>query len=452
MSNSTAVVPPHSQIAEVGVLGSLMIDADAWTEISGLLSEQDFYLTPNKILFKALMAMFSSSQPVDVVTVSDYLDAKGFLAKLGGLVGLSRLVRSTPTAANIVAYAEIVRQKSLLRQLIRVASVIGKTAALPDGEAKQIIADAETAIFKIAEQGVRGRKEFSDIQSVLINVIDVMESNDKKPEAGVLGVSSGFVDLDNALGGFQGGNLIIVAGRPSMGKTAFSVNICEHVALNANAVAIFSMEMQAVELGQRILSNQSGVELKKIKQPWEMHETDWPKVTLALNKSQDASLFIDDTPAQTIANIRSRCMRLQAKLGEQGLKLIMVDYIQLMQAESKAENRTVQIGEISRGLKRLAKDFNLPVLALSQLNRALEKRTNRRPLMSDLRESGDIEQDADMILFLYRDEVYNEDSPSKGTAEIIVGKNRGGALGVTRLHFNGKCTRFSNLKHGGEFQ
>ena len=450
MNIAEVPVLPHSKIAETGVLGSLMIDSEAWVEVNSVLNDQDFHLTQHKILYAALMDMYTNNLAVDVVTVSEHLEKKGFLDKLGGLSGLVGLVTSTPTSANIVAYADIVRQKSLLRQLIRVSAVIGKNAYGVDGDAKSIIADAETAIFKIAEQGVRGRQEFSDIQSILIKVADVMEANDKKPDSGVLGVATGFIDLDNGLKGLQNGNLVIVAGRPSMGKTAFSVNICEHVSLNAGPVAIFSMEMQAEELGQRILSSQAGVEFKKIKQPWVMDDADWPKVTLALGKTQDAKLFIDDDCSLSIDDIRSKCMRLQSKLGENGLKLIMVDYIQLMQANG--ENRTVQIGKISRGLKRLAKEFNVPVLALSQLNRSLEKRANRRPLMSDLRESGDIEQDADIILFLYRDEVYEEFSDHKGMAEVGIAKNRNGELGMARLHFRGDFVQFANLAHGGEFR
>jgi len=442
--------PPHSLECEQAVLGGLMIDPGAWVRVQGAISEHDFYLKPHKILFRALMVLFNAGEPADVVTVSEFLKKKQLLDSAGGISLLAVLVRDTPSAANIVAYATIVREKSLLRQLIGVAGKISELAFSADADAKSVIAEAESAIFEVGQQGLRGKKGFSRIQDILKEVLDTMENNLVKPVDGVLGVATGFSDLDVKTSGLQGGNLVIVAGRPSMGKTAFAMNVAEHVAISGGLpVAIFSMEMQVKELGQRILSNQSSVGLKKIREAWTIDDSEWPAFSGALLKlGEGVSMFVDDTPALTIGDIRSRCMRMQSEIGGDGLGLILIDYIQLMGSELKGDNRNNQIEEITRGLKRLAKDFDVPVVALSQLNRNLESRPNKRPVMSDLRESGGIEQDADIILLLYRDEVYNEESPAKGIAEVIVAKQRNGALGTVRLGFEGSCARFLNLDRG----
>lgn len=427
-----------------------MLDNAAWPRVQGIVNEHDFYRHEHKIIFRALSVLLNDGKPADVLTVSDYLDSKGMLEKVGGLGGLGGFAKDTPSAANISSYAAIVQEKSMLRHLVTVAGEISELAFSGDREAKEIVADAESKIFEVAQRGLRGKKGFARLREILSRVCDIMDENMDKSQKGVLGLSTGFKDVDRLTSGMSPGDLIIVAGRPSMGKTTFSMNIAEHVALRENKlVAVFSMEMQDDQLGMRVLSNQSNVGLSSIRQSWNIQDCEWPMIVHAVSRMGDSPLFVDDTPALTISDVRSRTMRLAHESNDEfpdGVGLVVVDYIQLMRADqARNENRTVQIEEITRGLKRLAKELGIPVIALSQLNRSLESRPNKRPIMSDLRESGSIEQDADGIVFLYRDEVYNKDTPEPGIAEAIFAKQRQGPIGTVKLVFEGANTRFRDL-------
>lgn len=449
-------LPPHSIRAEQSVLGGLMLDNGAYHKIQSVLSTQDFYRPDHKVIFEAISQLHASNAAVDVVTVSDHLESKGLLEKAGGLGYLGDLALNTPSAANIGSYADTVKEKSLLRTIIKVASEMQAQAYGSGGSgSKAIISQAESAIFALAQQGLRGRRGFEPIKKPLAAVIDKMEADyDSPPKNGVIGLSSGFGDLDDALLGLSPGDLVIVAGRPSMGKTAFAMNMAEHVAVNdGKPVAVFSMEMGKEQLAQRLMSSTGGIPLNHIRQSWRVEDQEWALISASVTRLGPSPLYIDDTPALSFNAVRSRSMRLTAEIANEypdGLAMVVVDYIQLMASDVAGyENRNGQIEEITRGLKQLAKELQVPVVALSQLNRNLESRTNKRPVMSDLRDSGSIEQDADIILFLYRDEVYNQDTVDKGIAEIGVGKNRNGSLGSVRLLFEGQYTRFRNLDNHG---
>lgn len=437
-------VPPHSMEAEQSVIGGLLLDNQAWDRIGDVIRSDDFYRYDHRIIFEHIAKLIDGSKPADVVTVYESLQSSGKAEDVGGLAYLNTLATNTPSAANIRRYSEIVRDRAVLRRLITISDEIATSALNPQGkDTKTLLDEAESKIFKIAEEGARGAGGFQDLQPVLGKVVErIDELYHRDSSSDITGISTGFVDLDSKTSGLQPGDLIIVAGRPSMGKTAFSLNIGEHVAVEeGHAVAVFSMEMGATQLAMRLLGSVGRLDQHRLR-TGRLTDEDWPRLTYAVSKMQNAQLFIDETPALSSMEVRARCRRLARQCGQLGL--VIIDYLQLMGSSSPGENRATEISEISRSLKGLAKELNCPVIALSQLNRSLEQRPNKRPVMSDLRESGAIEQDADVILFIYRDEVYNPDSPDKGTAEIIIGKQRNGPIGTLRVTFLGQYTKFEN--------
>lgn len=436
-------IPPHSIQAEQAVLGGLMLDNQTWDSVADKINEEDFYRRDHRLIFSAIAQLAEKQDPFDVVTLSEALEANDELQNVGGLAYLGTLVKDTPSAANIVAYANIVRDRSVLRQLIHVGTEISDSAFSTEGrETAELLENAERNVFKIAEQRQRGQGGFNSIKNLLAKAVDKIETLYEQ-DGDITGASTGFTDLDEKTSGLQPADLIIVAGRPSMGKTTIAMNMAENVALKSGMpVAVFSMEMPGEALAMRMMSSLGRIDQHKVR-TGKLDDDDWPRLTSAINLLAETKLFIDDTPALTPTEVRSRARRLTREHGQLGL--IVLDYLQLMQSPSSGDNRVQQISDISRGLKALAKELNVPVIALSQLNRNLEQRPNKRPVMSDLRESGAIEQDADLIIFVYRDEVYNEDSPDKGIAEVIIGKQRNGPLGTVRLTFLGQYTRFENF-------
>ena len=435
-------IPPHSNEAEQSVLGGLMLDNQAWDKVADRIQEKDFYRLENRIIFHAIAELANRAQPFDVITLAEALKNANQLDTSGGDVYLFELVRNTPTAANIGAYADIVRERSILRQLISVATDITETAFIPEGRSSnELLDEAERKVFQIAEQGSRGSgpTHISDLLGKAVERIDTLFHSDE----GITGLATGYHDLDEMTSGLQPADLIIVAGRPSMGKTTFAMNIAEHAAIKSGKpVLVFSMEMPGESLAMRMMSSLGRIDQHRVR-TGKLEDEDWPRITSAVSMLSEAKMFIDDTPALTPTEMRARARRVVREHGELGL--IVIDYLQLMQIAGSKENRTSEISEISRSLKTLAKELNTPVIALSQLNRGLEQRADKRPIMSDLRESGAIEQDADLIVFIYRDEVYNENSPHKGTAEIIIAKQRNGPIGKVVLTFLGKYTRFENF-------
>ncbi|HEY0294348.1 MAG TPA: replicative DNA helicase [Bordetella sp.] len=443
-------VPPHSIEAEQSVLGGLLLDNAAWERVSDTLREEDFYRHDHRLIWHHIARLIELSRPADVITVHESLTSSGKAEEVGGLAYINALAHNTPSAANIRRYAEIVNERAMLRRLVSIADEISSAALNPQGkEAKQLLDEAESKVLQIAQEGQRGLAGFQQIQPLLSQVVErIDELYHREGDSDVTGVPTGFTDLDKMTSGLQAGDLVIVAGRPSMGKTSFSMNIGEHVAIEQGLpVAVFSMEMGAVQLAMRMLGSVGMLDQHRMR-TGKLTNEDWPRVTHAVSQMQDALLYIDETPALSAMDVRSRARRLARECGQMGL--IIIDYIQLMSGNSgNSENRATEISEISRSLKGLAKELNCPLIALSQLNRSLEQRPNKRPVMSDLRESGAIEQDADVILFIYRDEVYNPDSPDKGTAEIIIGKQRNGPIGTVRLTFQGSSTRFLNFSAAG---
>ncbi|MFP3889193.1 replicative DNA helicase [uncultured Ralstonia sp.] len=444
-------VPPHSIEAEQSVLGGLLLDNAAWDRIADFINEHDFYRYDHRLIFHNIGKLISQAKPADVITVYEQLQVAGKAEEVGGLAYLNALAQNTPSAANIRRYAEIVRDRGVLRQMVTIADEISAGAFNPQGrDVRQLLDEAESKVFAIAEEGARGQKGFLEIQPLLTQVVErIDELYHRDNQSDITGVPTGFVDLDRMTSGMQGGDLIIVAGRPSMGKTAFSLNIGEHVAVEQGLpVAVFSMEMAGTQLAMRMLGSVGRLDQHRLR-TGRLLDEDWPRLTHAIQKMNDAQLFIDETPALNPMELRARSRRLARQCGQLGL--IVIDYIQLMSGSGNGENRATEISEISRSLKGLAKELNCPVIALSQLNRSLEQRPNKRPVMSDLRESGAIEQDADVILFIYRDQVYNPDSQDKGTAEIIIGKQRNGPIGTVRLTFLGEYTKFDNFTGGNAF-
>ena len=436
-------VPPHSIQGEQSVLGGLMLDNATWDQVADMLVKGDFYRKEHRLIFAAITALGDQSQPFDVVTLAEYLERQGDLDDAGGLSYLVKLAEETPSAANIKSYAAIVREYSVMRQLISVGTEISDSAFHPRGRnSAELLDEAESKVFAIAEQRAKGGGGFSPIKTLLGKAVDRIETLFQKDEP-LTGLSTGFNDFDEMTSGLQPADLIIVAGRPSMGKTTFAMNIAEHVAIKSGqAVAVFSMEMPGDALAMRMMSSLGRIDQLRVR-TGKLEDDEWPRLSSAVSMLAETKLFIDDTPAMTPTEVRARARRLKREHKELGL--IVLDYLQLMQAPGEGDNRTGEISAISRSLKALAKELDVPVIALSQLNRSLEQRTNKRPIMSDLRESGAIEQDADLIVFIYRDEVYNEDSPDKGTAEIIIGKQRNGPIGTTRLTFLGQYTKFENF-------
>ncbi|MFT3804637.1 MAG: replicative DNA helicase [Burkholderiaceae bacterium] len=445
-------VPPQSIEAEQSVLGGLLLDNEAFDRVAGLIAEDDFYRLDHRLIWQQITRLIERTQPADVVTVYEALRNAGKAEEAGGLAYLNSLAQETPSAANIHRYAEIVRDRSILRKLISTADEIATTALNPQGkDTRQILDQAESRIFQISEDGARGGTGFQKIDALLGQVVErIDELYSQSNTSDVTGVPTGFADLDKMTSGMQAGDLIIVAGRPSMGKTSFSMNIGEHVAVETGLpVAVFSMEMGATQLAMRMVCSVGRLDQQRIR-TGRLLDDDWPKLTVAIQKMQDAQVFIDETPALSALELRARARRLARQCGQLGV--IIIDYLQLMSGSGNGENRATEISEISRSLKGLAKELNCPLIALSQLNRSLENRPNKRPVMSDLRESGAIEQDADVILFIYRDEVYNPESQDKGTAEVIIGKQRNGPIGTVRLAFLGAHTKFDNLAMPGSYQ
>ena len=439
-------VPPQSVEAEQSVLGGLMLEGQAWDRVADKITEADFYRKEHRLIFRAIGALAEESSPADVVTVSEWLDKHQELQNAGGLAYLASLANNTPSAANIAAYANIVRERAILRNLIHTATRISGSAYSPEGQSASDILDfAERSIFDISEQGAHRRGGFAPLKTLLTRAVDRIDTL-FRAESAITGVSTGFKDLDDMTSGLQAGDLVIVAGRPSMGKTSLAMNIAESTAVGSKLpVAIFSMEMPGEQLAMRMMASLGRINAHKVR-TGKLDDDDWPRLTHAIGMLAEAPMFIDDTPALTPLELRTRARRLKR---EHGLGLIVVDYLQLMQAPESSENRATEISGITRSLKGLAKELGVPVVALSQLNRSLEQRPNKRPVMSDLRESGAIEQDADVIFFIYRDEVYNEDSQDKGTAEIIIGKQRNGPTGKVKLTFLGEYTRFENYTNTG---
>lgn len=436
-------VPPHSVEAEQAVLGGLMLDNATWEQVADRLREEDFYRQDHRLLFRAISELTDSNSPFDAVTLSEWLQSRSQLEQAGGLAYLATLARDTPTAANVRAYADIVRERSVLRQLIRVGGELAEAAYRPEGRGTEELIDyAERQVFDIAERGGRLQRSFVKINELLSTAVDrldaLMHANNP-----VTGLATGLDKFDRMTAGLQPGDLIIIAGRPSMGKTAFAVNIAEFCSCrpeNPVPTAIFSMEMSGEQLAMRLISSLGRIDQQKVR-TGQLDQTDWQRVSSAIAIMSKAPMFIDDTGALTPTELRARARRLKR---EHNLGLMVVDYLQLMSVPGTRENRATEISEICRSLKSLAKELKIPVIALSQLNRSLEQRPDKRPIMSDLRESGSIEQDADLIAFIYRDEVYDKDSPDKGMAEIIIGKQRNGPIGTVQATFLGAYTRFEN--------
>jgi replicative DNA helicase len=456
MPNDTQIealkVPPHSIEAEQSVLGGLLLDNGAADRISDFLGADHFYSDAHRSLFNAIMQLIADNKPADVVTVAEALGSINKLDYIGGMAYLGALVENVPTAANIRRYAEIVHERAILRRLAAAGGEIAESAFHPLGRSvREILDQAETKVFEIAEHGARGQQGFQEIRPLLTQVVERIEFlyNRDNP-SDVTGIATGYTDLDRMTSGLQEGDLIVIAGRPSMGKSSLALNIAEHIALVLKMpVAIFSMEMGATQLAMRLMGSVGRLDQQKIR-TGRLTNDDWERLSGALGKLNDAPIHIDETPSLNALELRARARRLARQYGGK-LGAIIVDYLQLMQAVSDGENRATEISEISRSMKALAKELKVPVLALSQLNRSLEQRPNKRPVMSDLRESGAIEQDADVILFIYRDEVYNEDTQDKGVAEIIISKQRNGPIGMVRLAFIGENTRFENLATPGSY-
>ena len=438
-------IPPHSIEAEQSVLGGLMLENSTWDGIADRVAEHDFYRTEHRLIFKAIAALIVKSHPFDVLTVAETLKNLQILEEAGGELYLFELVKNTPSTTNIIAYADIVRERSVLRQLIHTANDIADAAFNPQGRASnELLDEAERRVFHIAERG-GNRFEAVKMSQLLAQATQKMDALYNSNEA-ITGLATGFADLDEMTSGVQRGDLIIVAGRPSMGKTVLAMNIAENIVIKYNKpVLAYSMEMSGEQIAMRMISSWGRINQQKVR-TGKLEKEDWQRVASAVGALSSVPFFVDDSPALSPGELRARARRLAREHGELGL--IVIDYLQLMQVPGAKENRTMEISEISRSLKSLARELNVPVIAISQLNRGLEQRHDRRPVMSDLRESGAIEQDADLIAFIYRDEVYNEDSPDKGIAEIIIGKQRNGPIGKVRLAFLGQYTRFENLAAG----
>ena len=434
-------LPPHSIEAEQSVLGGLLLDNMAWERITNLVGTQSFYRQDHRLIFDAISYHIEANRPADALTVAERLNAQGRLAEAGGFAYIQGLTDGTPSAANIRQYAEIVNERAILRGLAELSNNIADNCYAPQGRsANQILSDAEAQVLAISQSTVRGKSDFVSLDKTLAEVFHNLDERSKSGGK-LLGVSTGFEKLDELTNGMRRGDLIIVAGRPSMGKTALALNIAEHVSLEQDLPAlVFSMEMSGSQLAERLLASVARIDSQKMR-TGQLDGRDWDKLNPALAKLNCASIDIDETPALTVSEIRSRARRMFRKYGKLGV--IVIDYIQLM-ACPKQENRATEIGDITSGLKAMAKEFKVPVIALSQLNREVEKRVDKRPTMSDLRESGAIEQDADVIAFIYRDEVYNKNSQDVGSAEIIVAKQRNGPVDTVRLTFINHLTRFEN--------
>jgi replicative DNA helicase len=440
---SQVKAPPHAIDAEQAVLGAMLIDPNAWDRVADRILEEDFYRKEHRVLFRAIAQLKEEGQACDAITLSDWLQRKELSEQAGGVAYALDLANNSPGAANIVAYAGIVREKSILRQLLDAGSGICGRVYEPEGrDSRAQLEMAEKEVFRIAEAGSRGRGGFVEMRKALVQTLDELQKRNANP-GDVTGLSTGFYDLDKATSGLQPSDLVIVAARPSMGKTSFVMNIAEYAALKSGkSVAVFSMEMSTQQLALRTISSLGRIRQDNLRSG-NLLEEEWPRVTSTMSLLKTAKLFIDDEGSLSPAEVRARARRLKR---EHGLGLIVIDYIQLMVVPGTQENRTNEVSEISRSLKAMAKELNVPVIALSQLNRGVEQRTDKRPMMSDLRESGSIEQDADVVAFIYRDDYYNKESTEKNIAEIIIAKQRNGPTGTVKLRFTGMYTRFDNLE------
>lgn len=433
---------PHSIEAEQAVLGGLMLTNGSFDSIASVVSEADFFANDHQLIFQTMRTLSSESKPLDVITLSETLQNTNELEQVGGAAYLVELANNTPSSANIGAYAQIVLERSIIRQLITAAGDIVKKGFNPLGwDSSKLLAEAEQKLADIIENRPKqgGFKGVNELLKEAVERIDELFNSD----ADITGISTSFAELDSMTSGWQKSDLVIVAGRPSMGKTSFAMNMVEHAVLHQDQpVLVFSMEMPANQLIMRMMSSLGKIDQTRMRSG-NLSEDDWPRLSSAASRLKDRPLYIDDTPGITPMELRNRVRQLTRENGDPGM--IMVDYLQLMSGSVPTENRTNEITQISRELKNIAREFNCPVIALSQLSRNLESRPNKRPINSDLRESGAIEQDADVIVFIYRDEVYNEESADKGIAEIIIGKQRNGPIGTCQLAFLGKYTRFENL-------
>jgi replicative DNA helicase len=447
-------IPPHSTEAEQAVLGGIMLSNQYWDGIAERVIAEDFYTFAHKAIFQTMEELMRNQTPIDLITLDQALKAKGISDSVGGFAYLADLSNNTPNAINILAYAEIVREKAILRELIAVGNRIAENSYSPKGkDIKMVLDEAEREVFAIAEKRSSSTEGPQNVLSVLESTIARIETLGKlENHNGVTGVTTGFVELDKKTAGLQPSDLIIVAARPSMGKTTFAMNLCENAAMASDKpVLVFSLEMPAEQIMMRMIASLARVDQTKIRTGQNLEEAEWSKIASVFGMfKQKNNLYIDDSSGLTPTELRSRARRVYRENG--GLSMIMVDYLQLMRAPAFSDNRTLEIAEISRSLKALAKELEVPVIALSQLNRTLEQRADKRPVNSDLRESGSIEQDADLIMFIYRDEVYNDNSEDKGVAEIIIGKQRNGPIGRVRLAFNGQFSRFDNLAEQREYR
>ena len=445
-------LPPHSIEAEQSLLGGLLLDNLAWDRIADIVTEGDFYRDDHRRIFRHISRLIERARPADVVTVFESIEKSNEVEQAGGLAYLGEIANNTPSAANIRRYAEIVRERAVLRHLVTVGDEIAASALNPAGrDAKTLLDQAEAKVFEIAEAGARSTQGFVPIQPLLGQVVDrIQELYEQENPSDVTGVPTGFADLDRMTSGLQPGDMIVVAGRPSMGKTAFALNIAEHVGVDLGLpVAIFSLEMSGPQLAMRFLSSVGRLDASRIR-TGRLNDDEWDKMTVALGKLHGAPIHIDETGALNVTDLRARARRLARQFGGK-LGLIVIDYLQLMTSTRDNENRATEISEISRSIKALAKELQVPVIALSQLSRKVEERNDKRPLMSDLRESGAIEQDADIILMMYREEYYKPDTQEKGTAEVIIGKHRNGPTGIVRLTFLGEYTRFQSFAQPGSY-
>jgi replicative DNA helicase len=445
-------LPPHSIEAEQSLIGGLLLDNTAWDRIGDAVSDADFYRDDHRRIFIHIRKLVEAGRPADVVTIYESIEKSNEVDQTGGLAYLGEIANNTPSAANIRRYAEIVRERAVLRKLVVVGDEIASSALNPAGrDVKQLLDIAEQKVFEIGEAGNRNTQGFVSIRPLLGEVVEkVQELYDREDQSEITGTPTGFTDLDNMTSGLQPGDMVVIAGRPSMGKTAFALNIAEHIGVEVGLpVAIFSLEMSGPQLAMRFLSSVARIDQTRMRSA-KLTDEDWDKMTVALGKLHDAPIFIDETGAINSTDLRARARRLHRQCGKLGL--IVIDYLQLMSSNREGENRATEISEVSRSIKSLAKELQVPILALSQLSRKVEERNDKRPLMSDLRESGAIEQDADIIMMMYRDEYYNKDKgDNKGVAEVIIGKHRNGPTGTVRLTFLGEYTKFVNAASPGSY-
>ncbi|HOV25192.1 MAG TPA: replicative DNA helicase [Pseudobacteroides sp.] len=433
-------VPPQNIEAEQSVLGSMLLDKEVIPVVTEILKSEDFYRADHKEIFEAIMDLFDAGEPIDLITVSEQLKLRGTIDNIGGLEYLTNIASAVPTTANAKHYAKIVEEKSTLRKLIKASSEIVNMGYEASEELSYIVDKAEKSIFDVLQK--RGTQGFSPIKDVLVDTFNKLEElyNNK---GHITGIPTRFVDLDHKTSGLHNSDLILIAARPAMGKTAFALNIAQNAAIYSGVpVAIFSLEMSKEQLVSRILCSEAMVDSQKVK-TGKLEDEDWKKIARALGPLSEAPIYIDDTPGISISEIRAKCRRLKL---EKNLGLVVIDYLQLMQGRGRSESRQQEISEISRSLKILAKELNVPVITLSQLSRAAEQRADHRPILSDLRESGAIEQDADIVMFLYRDDYYNPDTDKKNIAEVILAKHRSGSTGTIELTWLGAYTKFANME------